>query len=54
MAVRLKAMAAAMFAMIARGVLRPVIGQRFPLAAAASAHDALEARRTTGATVLLA
>jgi NADPH2:quinone reductase len=32
--------------------LRPVIGQRFPLEHAASAHAAIEARATTGKTLL--
>lgn len=35
------------------GRLRPVIGQRFPLAAAADAHAAIEARTTTGKTLLI-
>ena len=34
-------------------VVKPTIGQRFPLANAAEAHRALEARKTTGSTVLL-
>jgi len=51
---QLRAMAARVFDLVQRGVLRPVIGQRFPLSAAAAAHDALEARRTTGSIVLLA
>ncbi|MFC0037825.1 zinc-binding dehydrogenase [Actinomadura rayongensis] len=36
----------------AAGVLRPVIGQRFPLERAADAHRAIEARATTGKTLL--
>jgi NADPH2:quinone reductase len=32
--------------------LRPVIGQRFPLEEAAGAHAAIEARATTGKTLL--
>jgi NADPH:quinone reductase len=36
----------------AQGHLRPVIGQRFPLADAAAAHTAIESRSTTGKTVL--
>ena len=36
----------------AAGRLRPVIGQEFELAAAASAHAAIEARRTVGKTLL--
>jgi NADPH2:quinone reductase len=37
----------------AAGILRPRIGQRWPLEEAAEAHRALESRRTQGATVLL-
>jgi NADPH2:quinone reductase len=36
------------------GRLRPVIGQTFPLARAADAHAAIEARETVGKTLLLA
>ncbi len=36
----------------AAGRLRPVIGQRFPLARAAAAHAAIEARATVGKTLL--
>ena len=50
----LQEMAARVFAMVERGTLKVTIGQRFPLAAAAAAHDALEARRTFGSVVLLA
>jgi len=50
---RLREMAANVFAMVERGALRPHIGQRFPLAAAAAAHEALESRRTSGSVVLL-
>jgi len=42
-----------LFDRIASGVVKPRIGQRFALADAAEAHRALEARRTTGSTVLL-
>jgi len=42
-----------LFAMIASGKLRIEIGQRFPLADARQAHEALEGRQTIGATVLL-
>ena len=41
-----------LFAAIDSGVLAVRIGQRFPLAATAAAHRALEARETTGSTVL--
>jgi NADPH2:quinone reductase len=37
----------------ARGLIRPVIGQTFPLAQAAGAHAAMEARSTIGKTLLL-
>jgi NADPH:quinone reductase len=37
----------------AAGRLRPVIGQRVPLAEAASAHAAIEARQTIGKTLLV-
>ncbi|WP_316043319.1 zinc-binding dehydrogenase [Actinomadura sp. CNU-125] len=36
----------------ARGKVRPVIGQRFPLRDAARAHAAIEARATVGKTLL--
>lgn len=36
----------------AQGHLRPVIGQRYPLADAAAAHTAIESRSTTGKTIL--
>ena len=36
----------------AAGTLRPLIGQRFPLAEAAAAHAAIEARSTVGKTLL--
>jgi len=52
--VRLRAMAANVFAMLDRGVLRVTLRHRFPLSAAATALDALESRRTTGSIVLLA
>lgn len=45
--------AARLFDRMERGVVKPVIGQRFPLNDAAEAHRALEARQTTGSTVLL-
>ncbi len=44
--------ASALFRLVAGGVLRPRIGQRIPLAEAAEAHRRLEARSTTGATIL--
>jgi NADPH2:quinone reductase len=42
-----------LFAWIARGKLRVRIGAEYPLAAAADAHRALEARATTGKVLLL-
>jgi NADPH2:quinone reductase len=42
-----------MFAAVRKGVLRVRIGQRYALADAAQAHRDLEARRTTGSTVLI-
>lgn len=45
--------AAVLFAQLASGALRMHIGQRWPLAEAAAAHRALEARQTTGASLLL-
>lgn len=48
----LRASAAAVFAALERGAVRVVIGQRFPLTDAASAHRALEGRATVGSTLL--
>ncbi len=45
--------AAALFEVLASGAVKIDIGQTFPLAEARAAHEALEARRTTGATVLI-
>jgi NADPH2:quinone reductase len=45
--------AADLFAAVESGVIRPEVGQRFRLEHAADAHRALEARQTTGATVLV-
>lgn len=42
-----------LFAAVRAGKVRVVIGQRYPLAQAAEAHRDLEARRTTGSTVLI-
>ena len=44
---------AALFAALANGTLRSEVRNRFPLADAARAHDALESRQTTGTTVLV-
>lgn len=43
----------ALFAVVASGVVRIPVRQTFPLRDAATAHRALEARETVGATVLL-
>lgn len=48
-----QAMADRMFAMLARGAIRPLIGQTFALEDAADAHRAMEAGETQGSTVLL-
>jgi NADPH2:quinone reductase len=50
---QLEAMAADLFDMVASGQIGIEINQRFPLADAARAHIALEARKTTGKTILL-
>jgi len=49
----LEARAADLFSMVESGKVKIDIRQRFPLADAAQAHIALEARRTTGSTILL-
>ena len=49
----LEAMAADLFDVVTSGKVKIEIHQRFPLADAAQAHIALEARRTTGKTILL-
>jgi len=45
--------AAALFAVLESGAVKIEVGQTFPLAEARSAHEALEGRRTTGATLLI-
>ncbi len=45
--------AAALFAVLASGAVKIEVGQTFPLAQARAAHEALEGRRTTGATLLV-
>jgi NADPH2:quinone reductase len=42
-----------LFAVVASGAVRAAINQTFPLQEAAAAHTALEARQTTGSTVLI-
>jgi len=46
-------MAAELFEVVERGAVRVEINQRYPLAEAARAHRELEARQTTGSSVLL-
>ena len=43
----------ALFEVLATGAVRPAVNQVYPLTEAAEAHRALEARETTGSTVLL-
>ena len=45
--------AQALFDVVGSGAVRITVNQAFPLAEAASAHRALESRRTTGSTVLM-
>jgi NADPH:quinone reductase-like Zn-dependent oxidoreductase/uncharacterized protein YndB with AHSA1/START domain len=52
--VRLREMAANVFAMLSRGVLRAPVRHRFPLSAAGAAHNAIESRQTIGSIILLA
>lgn len=49
----LESRAALVFDRFARGIVKPVIGQRLALKDASAAHQALEARQTTGSTILL-
>jgi NADPH:quinone reductase len=48
-----RALVESAFAAALAGHLRPLIGQRLPLAAAAEAHRAIEARETIGKTLLV-
>lgn len=45
--------AAALFAVLGSGAVKIDIGQTFPLSQARAAHEALEGRKTTGATLLI-
>jgi len=45
--------AAALFDVVEKGIVKIRIDQRYPLAEVAKAHEDLEGRRTTGATVLI-
>jgi NADPH:quinone reductase len=49
----LQDMAADLFSMIASGVVKIAVNQRFALADARAAHEALASRKTTGATILV-
>ena len=49
----LNAMAAELFELVRAGKIKPDVRQTFPLKDAAEAHRALEARKTTGSTILL-
>ena len=49
----LDAAAAALWEVVGSGAVRIDVGQRFPLAEARGAHEALEGRRTTGSTLLM-
>jgi NADPH2:quinone reductase len=49
----LLASAGALFEMLKTGAVRPTIAQRWPLAEAARAHQALESRKTTGSSLLI-
>jgi NADPH2:quinone reductase len=50
---RLKRMASDLFGVLASGVVKAEVNQRYPLGEAARAQVALESRGTTGATVLI-
>jgi NADPH2:quinone reductase len=50
---RTQAMADELFAMVSGGAVHIRVDQRYPLEAVAQAHRDLEARRTTGSSVLL-
>lgn len=50
---QLEASAAALFDVVGKGVVDITVNQRYALSDAAKAHEDLEARRTTGATVLI-
>jgi NADPH:quinone reductase len=45
--------AAALFELVGKGVIKPVIGARFALEEAAQAHRDLEARKTMGSTIFV-
>jgi NADPH2:quinone reductase len=49
---RCQDMARHLFDKVGSGAVRPTIGRRYPLEEIAEAHRALEARETTGSTVI--
>jgi len=49
----LDASAAAVFGLIARGVLKVTVNARYPLADAARAHADLESGRTSGSSIIV-
>ncbi|GLR67655.1 quinone oxidoreductase [Acidocella aquatica] len=49
----LRAASASLFNAVTSGIVKIQVNQTFPLEHAAAAHEALEARKTTGSTVLL-
>ncbi len=49
----LQASAAAVFRLVAQGVLQATVGQRYPIDDIATAHRDLEAGRTSGSTLIL-
>lgn len=49
----LESLSAALFDVVAKGIVDVRINQRFALADVAKAHEALEARKTTGTTILV-
>jgi NADPH2:quinone reductase len=49
---KMQAAADELFGLVTKKKIRIAIGQRFPLAEAGAAQEALAARKTTGATVL--
>ncbi len=50
---RMQAMADDLFQVVQSGQVKIHIAQRYPLADAAQAHRDLEARKTTGSTILI-
>jgi NADPH2:quinone reductase len=49
----LLAVSSDLFKVVESGAVKITVNQTFPLAEAAAAHTALEARKTTGSTVLI-